>query len=149
MATLGVRKRSPGRQLLLFPVSLRRLTGVFSLLVMSHLLVAQSLFACSPRHHAGGQSDLTHHCHGSGVVVHTHNVPAHMAPGGTQPTHQVPDAPACCSLLASCGSMVYVPALDRGTQTPALDVAVSVDRIDAPLSRAIAPEPPPPKQLGH
>jgi len=127
-------------------MSPRHLKGVFSLMLMGHLVVAQSLLACAPSHHAGGQSDPAHHCQDMAAAVDTHNVPAHSAGGGKQPAHHIPDVPACCSLFASCGSLVYAPPVEVATRLAAIDVSVPLDRLEAPLSHATAPEPPPPKQ---
>ncbi len=130
-------------------MSSRRLKGVFSLMLMSHLVVAQSLLACSPSRHAGGQSDPARHCRDMAAAVRTHDALAHLAGGAKQPTHHIPDVPPCCSLLASCGSLVYAPSVEVATRLVAIDVSVPWDRMDAPLSHATAPEPPPPKQRGH
>jgi hypothetical protein len=130
-------------------MSARQLKGVFSLMLMGHLMVAQSLLACSPSHHAGGQSDVAHHCQDLAAATDTHNVPAHSNGGGKQPAHHVPDVPACCSLFASCGSLVYAPAVEVATRLAVIDVSVPLDRLEAPLSHATAPEPPPPKQRSH
>jgi hypothetical protein len=137
----------------LVAMSLRRLTGLFSLLLMSHLLVAQSLFACSPHHHAGThagtRAGAAQHCHGAVGVAHAGDHPAHFTVGATHRTQPVPELPTCCTLAASCGSVGFVVAPRDATQRIELDVVVPAGPSETPLARPTAPEPPPPKQLGH
>ena len=116
---------------------IRRLLGILVLASMSHLVVAGSDLVCA---------------------THGHHVVAEQAPESMPGMHQhdgggqsekerckVPARSDCCEAMTTCSAnAALVSAVDADALT-SYDAGHLAFVADAPLTRIIAPDPPPPK----
>jgi hypothetical protein len=127
---------------------LRRLTAALSMVLMGHLLVAQSLLACGLADQSGA--------HGSAAVGHCHETKATTRPtgdpsGGPHLTESSSDhalaPPPCCTVAMSCSSASFVAMTDKA-ELAAVDHAILAANSPIGVRRGTSgPEPPPPRQL--
>jgi hypothetical protein len=116
---------------------LRKSLGLLLTFSMAHLAMVTGNPACEkPESKAAQPADMAN--------MH-HAVPADH---GSAPQKEPCDAPAsgkCCEAVTSCAVAITLPSAMRLQEMPrvASFVAASIDEI--PLSRVVAPDPPPPK----
>ncbi len=127
---------------------LRPYVGSLSMVFLARLVTAQGMCGLMPGHthmetgassHCGGMQHATQHADPGSR--HSSSSPAH--------SHDGPVPLSCCAALASCtpvlsGALVLPVAEIEGPKAT-LPVVIP-GRL---LSRATAPEPPPPKQIGR
>jgi hypothetical protein len=120
---------------------IRRLTAIATWVLLLHLNLIASDLVCAQRHETP---------RGATPAMAQHHAPTHetqqrsVTDDGTGPC-QVPARADCCRAMASC-------AVNLGLGASPLDGAPAIVRAeaatrfaDAPISFAVAPEPPPPK----
>src|SRR5271166_853554 len=128
---------------------LRQLTAAFSMLLLGHLLVAQSLLACGFASESGrnGSNAAAAHCHDSAMTRHSAtDKSAASGPADPSSDHS-PATPPCCTIALSCGAASFLGVVARA-ERPAVDrVTPLVNTPTGLAGRVLGPEPPPPKQL--
>lgn len=124
---------------------IRRLTAAATWVLLLHLnlitLVASDL-VCA-RHHEMSAGAMP-------AAVHPRATPNTVAreSGVTDGDHQpceIPSRADCCRAMASCSVSVGLAPSKLAASPTDVRAAVITARADAPLSFAVAPEPPPPK----
>lgn len=123
----------------------RQVIGLLTAVFMLHLNVAAIDAACGTHgtdHDRAAQAATMAGMHMSMASV----TGAPAAPDVGEPMHpcDTPAGPSCCRAMVSCAP-VYVGSLTPTTRLLLPPADFRRVRIDVPLSRLIAPEPPPPR----
>jgi hypothetical protein len=124
---------------------LRRALGLLTAAFMFHLNVAASDAACTKHAAAHNHAPPAAKMVGMDMTpTSAGNVAAALRGGG--PAHQceTPIVPSCCRAMVSCSS-VYVGQVRSAISARLQRVDLVRGSIDAPFSRLLAPEPPPPR----
>lgn len=116
---------------------IRRLLGILVVASMSHLVVAGSDLVCATHGgHAAAQESQApmpgmHH-HGD-------------AGDASKEACKVPVRSDCCEAMTTCSVNVALTSIADDHAGPNGDEGIAVFVADAPLTRLVPPEPPPPK----
>ena len=126
------------------PVPHRRLTATLSIVLLGHLLVAQSLLACGVESRAHGPDGGSGHCH-VGAGAHSSGTRSSGLHLTTPPSEHSTDSSPCCTVALTCASSAYVASTDRADLPAIAQAAVPVSTAVIFPERTLGPEPPPPK----
>jgi hypothetical protein len=116
---------------------IRRLLGVLVVASMSHLVVAGSDLVCTTH---GGHA-ATHESQAPMPGMHHHG----DAGDTSKEACKVPVRSDCCEAMTTCATNVALTSVGDDHASPKDDAGIAVFVADAPLSRLVPPEPPPPK----
>jgi hypothetical protein len=119
----------------------RRVAGIAVALLMMHLTFVGADFACAQH----GTTSAVGHEH---AMAHhqAHAIAVHVEDAGSgQPPCEIPSQPQCCQALTSCTIAAALDGDSRSTSVPFAHVGIASALMRAPLSRIVAPDPPPPK----
>ena len=120
---------------------IRRLTAIATWVLLLHLnLIASDLVCAQHRERSSPATEV---------------MPQHHAPAGVtrassmtesdKDTCQVPARADCCHAMASCTVSLGLASSPLDAALPTMVGAAATVSLDAPISFAFAPEPPPPK----
>ena len=120
---------------------IRRLTAIATSVLLLHLnLIASDLVCAQHREMSNAATD----------VMPQHHAPAGVARAssmtdGAKDTCQVPARADCCHAMASCTVSLGLGSSPVDASPPTMKAAAATVSLNAPMSFAFAPEPPPPK----
>jgi hypothetical protein len=114
----------------------RRLLALLTMFVMFHLALVGPDAACA-----------THSMHEQAMTPPASEAASHsMEHGDSKIPCDTPSSAHCCDAVTSCGVVAAIETPDRAAPGVALATPVPPSTASRLLSRALAPEPPPPKR---
>jgi hypothetical protein len=120
---------------------IRRLTAIATWVLLLHLNLIASDLVCAQHHETSNAAVevMTQH-HAPAGVTHASGVTDAEKDGC-----QVPARSDCCHAMASCAVSLGLGASQNDVAPPTIRCARAPGSVDAPISFAFAPDPPPPK----
>ena len=120
---------------------IRRLTAIATWVLLLHLNLIASDLVCAQHHEMS---------HAATEVVTKHHAPAGstdktIVTDGDKDACQVPARADCCHAMASCAVSLGLGSSSLAAAPPTMNGAAATFSLDAPISFAFAPDPPPPK----
>jgi hypothetical protein len=116
---------------------LRKSLGLLLAFTMAHVAMVGSDLGCD-RHAAGAT-----HAADMGAMHHDEGTAQHTAPD--KKPCDVPASPKCCEAVTSCAIAVTLGSSAVVYSIPSVATVVVSFADEIPLSRIVAPDPPPPK----
>jgi hypothetical protein len=120
---------------------IRRLTAIATWVLLLHLNLIASDLVCAQHHeisHTATEAMTQHHTlAGSPDKTAVTN--------GDTDACQVPARADCCHAMASCSVSFGLGSSSLAAAPPTMNGAAATLSLDAPISLAFAPDPPPPK----
>ena len=119
-------------------MTVRRMLGLLTMLLMSHLMLVGPASTCA-EHDTAGQSAAVATPGHSGMSDHG------MGGGESKIPCETPSSAHCCDAVTSCTVAAAIDAPARSLPELTIAQAVPVSAPGQLLARAVAPEPPPPR----
>ena len=123
-------------------VTPRRLVGLITGISVLHLSLVGADLACAT--HVGPAAPGASDVHANQMLHPANATPRERSPQSPVPC-DAPSRPDCCLASASCSVTLAVAGTVASPANAVLLAGAVVREVHVPLSRRVAPEPPPPK----
>jgi len=117
---------------------LRKTLGLLLSFAMAHAAVVRRGVACDKHSSHAAQAAITDHMHSGVDDADAETVP-HKVPC------DIPVKTKCCDVVTSCAVAFALTSTSTSQSEPIIAAAVVSRIVEIPLSRLVAPDPPPPK----